>query len=93
MPVGKATAAPLVAKLIPKVRDLKNGAGFESEAETGPLVTRQHLYKVEGCIAAGVKEAGDLLVGGRGLPGHEGGYFIGGSLLDRVTSDMTIYKE
>ena len=61
----------------------------------GPLVTRQHRDKVSSYIDKGVSEGANLLVDGRGLTlqGYENGYFIGGSLFDHVTPDMTIYKE
>ena len=63
-------------------------------AEMGPLVTK-HLDKVSGYIDKGVAEGANLVVDGRGfsLQGYENGYFIGGSLFDNVTTDMTIYKE
>ncbi|GJD42568.1 Putative 3-oxopropanoate dehydrogenase [Methylobacterium cerastii] len=95
VPVGEKTADALVAKLIPKVRALKVGPGTDAEAEMGPLVTKQHHDKVRGYIDQGVAEGAELLVDGRDLKlqGYEDGYFIGGSLFDRVTPDMTIYKE
>ncbi|WP_158808488.1 aldehyde dehydrogenase family protein, partial [Beijerinckia sp. L45] len=69
--------------------------GTDPEAEMGPLVTSQHLAKVSGYIDAGVAAGAELVVDGRGLAlqGYENGYFIGGSLFDHVTPDMTIYKE
>ncbi len=61
----------------------------------GPLVTKQHMEKVLGYIDAGVKEGAELVVDGRGfkLQGYENGYFVGGTLFDRVTPEMSIYKE
>lgn len=95
VPVGEATANALMAKLEPKVRALRVGPGTDPEAEMGPLVTRQHLEKVRGYIDAGVAEGAKLVVDGRGLKlqGYENGNFIGGTLFDHVTTDMTIYKE
>lgn len=95
VPVGEATANALMAKLEPKVRALRVGPGTDPEAEMGPLVTRQHLDKVRGYIDAGVAEGAKLVVDGRGLKlqGYEQGNFIGGTLFDNVTTDMTIYRE
>jgi malonate-semialdehyde dehydrogenase (acetylating)/methylmalonate-semialdehyde dehydrogenase len=95
VPVGEETANALVAKLEPKVRALKIGPGTDPEAEMGPLVTRQHLDRVRGYIDAGVREGAELVVDGRGfrMQGYEDGYFIGGTLFDRVTTDMSIYRE
>jgi len=95
VPVGEQTADRLVAALAPRVRALKIAPSTDPEAEMGPLVTRQHLDKVTGYIDAGVAEGAELVVDGRGLTlqGYEGGYFIGGTLFDRVTPDMSIYRE
>jgi malonate-semialdehyde dehydrogenase (acetylating)/methylmalonate-semialdehyde dehydrogenase len=61
----------------------------------GPIVTPQALERIENYIALGVDEGAELVVDGRGLkvPGHEGGFFTGGTLFDRVTPSMRIYKE
>ena len=95
VPVGERTADALIERLIPKVRALKVGPGTDREAEMGPLVTRQHLDRVRAHIDAGVKEGAELLVDGRdlSLQGYERGFFIGGSLFDKVTPDMSIYRE
>ncbi|MFC7052185.1 CoA-acylating methylmalonate-semialdehyde dehydrogenase [Hansschlegelia quercus] len=95
VPVGEKTADALIERLIPKVRALKVGPGTDPEAEMGPLVTAQHRDKVSSYIDKGVAEGAEILVDGRGLKlqGYEDGYFLGGTLFDRVTEDMTIYKE
>jgi malonate-semialdehyde dehydrogenase (acetylating)/methylmalonate-semialdehyde dehydrogenase len=95
VPVGEKTADALVAKLEPRIRALKIGAGTDSEAEMGPLVTKQHLEKVTSYIASGVAEGAKIVVDGRTFKrqGYEKGYFIGGTLFDNVTPDMKIYKE
>jgi malonate-semialdehyde dehydrogenase (acetylating)/methylmalonate-semialdehyde dehydrogenase len=95
VPVGEETADRLVETLAPRVRQLKIAPATDPEAEMGPLVTRQHQQKVLGYIDQGVKEGAELVVDGRGfrLQGYENGYFVGGTLFDRVTSDMTIYRE
>ncbi len=95
VPVGEGTADALIARLAPRVRALKVGPGTDPEAEMGPLVTAQHRDNVRGFIDAGVAEGAELVVDGRGLElqGYEGGYFLGGTLFDRVTPDMAIYRE
>lgn len=93
--VGDKTGDTLIDALEPRVRALKIGPGTDPEAEMGPLVTRQHLDKVTGYIDAGVAAGARLVVDGRGLKlqGYENGFFIGGSLFDRVTPEMSIYRE
>ncbi len=93
--VGDKTGDALIEKLAPRVRALKVGPGTDPDAEMGPLVTKPHFEKVKGYIDEGVREGAELVVDGRGLKlqGYENGYFLGGSLFDRVRPDMRIYKE
>jgi malonate-semialdehyde dehydrogenase (acetylating)/methylmalonate-semialdehyde dehydrogenase len=88
-------ADKLVEALIPRAKALKVKNGMEADAEMGPLVTAAHKAKIEGYIEGGVRAGAKLLVDGRDLkvPGHENGFFLGGTLFDNVTPDMTIYKE
>lgn len=85
----------LIAKLLPRIDQLKVGNGLQPDSEMGPLVTAVHKAKVEGYIARGVEEGAELLVDGRGLivPGAEKGFFVGATLFDRVGTDMSIYRE
>ena len=95
VPIGEKTADALIERLVPRVQALKIGPATDKDAEMGPVITEAHKHKVLGYIDQGVKEGADLLVDGRGfsLQGYEDGYFVGGTLFDRVTPDMTIYKE
>ena len=95
VPVGEKTADELMKRLIPRVEALKVGPSTDSSADYGPLVTRAHLEKVKGYIDLGVEEGATLAVDGRGfsLQGYENGFYLGGTLFDRVTKDMRIYKE
>jgi malonate-semialdehyde dehydrogenase (acetylating)/methylmalonate-semialdehyde dehydrogenase len=69
--------------------------GMESDAEMGPLVTADAKKRVESYIASGIEEGAKLAADGRKLsvPGHEQGFFTGGTLFDHVTPEMKIYKE
>ena len=95
VPIGDQVADALIERLVPKVRALKIGPGTDREAEMGPLISGAHLAKVKGYIDQGVAEGAELVVDGRDfkMQGYEDGFFIGGSLFDRVTKDMTIWKE
>ena len=95
VPVGEETADRLVEKLVPRVQALKVGISTAADSDYGPLVSKAHLEKVKSYIDMGVKEGAELLVDGRGfkLQGYEGGFFLGGSLFDRVTPDMESYKQ
>ena len=92
--VGDA-AEPLVGKLSGKAKRLKIGPGTSEGMDMGPLVTAAHRDKVTGYIDAGVQQGATLVVDGRGLTiaGHEHGFFLGPTLFDHVTPEMTIYKD
>ena len=68
---------------------------MNADSDMGPLVTAVHKAKVEGYIDQGVKEGAKLIVDGRNftVPGAERGFFVGATLFDEVTPQMTIYKE
>jgi malonate-semialdehyde dehydrogenase (acetylating)/methylmalonate-semialdehyde dehydrogenase len=95
VPVGEKTADALMRRLAPRVEALRVGHSSDSGADYGPLVSRDALEKVRSYIDIGVAEGAELAVDGRNfrLQGFEDGYFIGGSLFDRVTPDMRIYRE
>jgi malonate-semialdehyde dehydrogenase (acetylating)/methylmalonate-semialdehyde dehydrogenase len=90
-----SVADPLVKVLSDKVRKLRIGPGLDPDSEMGPLISAAHLAKVRGYVDAGVREGADLVVDGRSikLQGFENGFFLGGCLFDRVTPDMSIYRE
>ncbi len=97
VPVTDKIADELIKRLEPKVRALKIGPGTDKDAEMGPLISQAHLEKVRGYVDLGIEEGAKLVVDGRDFkinrPGHENGFFIGGSLLDNVSPEMRVYKE
>jgi malonate-semialdehyde dehydrogenase (acetylating)/methylmalonate-semialdehyde dehydrogenase len=90
-----SVADELVERLAPRVRALKIKNGMESDAEMGPLVTAQHRNKVQSYIDDGLAAGATMVVDGRGVtvPGHEQGFFLGGTLFDHVKPTMNIYRE
>ena len=95
VPVGEDTADRLREKLIPAINALRVGVSNDPEAHYGPVVTPEHKARVEGWIDTAEKEGAEVVIDGRGfsLQGHEDGFFVGPTLLDRVTPDMESYKE
>ena len=94
-PVGEETAVRLRAKLIEAIADLRVGIATDPDAHYGPVVSAQHKARVENYIQMAIDEGAELVVDGRGLTlqGYEEGYFMGPTLLDRVTPDMRSYQE
>lgn len=95
VPVGEQTADRLRDKLVPAIRALRVGGSTDPEAHYGPVVNAAHKRRVEDWIGTAVEEGAELVVDGRGftLQGHEDGFFVGPTLLDRVTPQMRSYQE
>ncbi len=93
--VGDEAANSFVEKMAPRVRGLKIGPYTDSAAEMGPVITKESKEKIERYISEGEADGAEVVVDGRGisLQGYENGFFVGGTLLDKVTKDMSVYKD
>jgi malonate-semialdehyde dehydrogenase (acetylating)/methylmalonate-semialdehyde dehydrogenase len=90
--VGEA-AGPLLDLLVKRTKALVVGDGSEAGVEMGPLVTADHRQRVAGYIEKGVAEGAVPLVDGRKLEKPGGGFFLGPTIFDHVTPEMTIARE
>ena len=88
-------ADALVEKLRARAEQLVVGPGDRAGVAMGPVISAQHRERIVGHIERGVAQGAVLVRDGRGVtvPGHEQGFFIGPTLFDHVTTDMTIYRE
>ncbi|MGE2715701.1 CoA-acylating methylmalonate-semialdehyde dehydrogenase [Mycolicibacterium litorale] len=102
VPVGKETADRLRNRLVERVNNLRVGHSLDPKADYGPLVTEAALNRVRDYINQGVEAGAEAVVDGRertsdemqfGDESLEGGYFIGPTLFDHVTPDMSIYTD
>jgi len=93
--VGEETGDELVRRLAPKVQALKVGPYTDAASEMGPIVTRESLDRILGYVDEGIAAGAELVVDGRNisLQGYEDGFFLGGCLFDRVSTDMSIYTD
>ncbi|MDC3156882.1 CoA-acylating methylmalonate-semialdehyde dehydrogenase [Pelagibacteraceae bacterium] len=88
-------ADELVNKIHLESQKLKVAPWTDPESDMGPVISKEHKDKIEKYISIGVKEGAKLIEDGRNykIQGYENGFFIGPTLFDEVTKDMTIYKE
>ena len=95
VPVTDKLADALVHKLKPRVEALRVAPPTDPDADYGPMVTAAHRDKVASYIEMGVREGAELVVDGRNfrLQGYEDGFYMGGSLFDRVTPAMKSYQD
>ncbi|HEX5535522.1 MAG TPA: CoA-acylating methylmalonate-semialdehyde dehydrogenase [Actinomycetales bacterium] len=92
--VVEPVADALVEKIKERMSTLKVGDGRRG-CDMGPLVTGAHRDKVASYLDAGTQAGADLTVDGRGIEvdGDRDGFWLGPSLLDRVTTDMSVYTD
>lgn len=92
--VGDA-ADRLVPRVVEQVRSLVVGDGADPTSDMGPVITRDQRDRVASYVESGQAAGADVLIDGRseGVPESATGFFIGPSLLDRVTVDMDVYRD
>lgn len=95
VPVGEDTAERLKEKLIPAINALRIGVSTDPDAHYGPVVTPEHKARIEQWIGTAEQEGAQIVIDGRGftLQGHENGFFVGPTLIDHVTPQMSSYQE
>lgn len=89
-------ADELVHRVQQRLGQLRVGPGADERSEMGPLVTEAHRDKVASYLESGVREGATLVTDGRVHPvlgGTEDGFWLGPSLLDHVTREMSCYRD
>ena len=92
VPVGDA-AGPLLDLLVARTQAMTVGDGSQTGVEMGPLVTAEHCRRVTGYVEKGVAEGAVPRVDGRQHKPAGSGYFLGPTIFDHVTPEMTIARE
>ncbi len=92
--VGDEAGDALVAKMSEAMQSLKVGPYHDKNNDFGPVITQQHKQKVCGYIDSAADQGATIVVDGREptIEGHEQGFYVGGTLIDHVTTDMDSYK-
>jgi malonate-semialdehyde dehydrogenase (acetylating) / methylmalonate-semialdehyde dehydrogenase len=87
-------ADPLVEAIRSRLPKVRVGPGSDSSSEMGPLVTREHRDKVASYLDAGTTQGASVVADGREheLYKESDGFFLGPSLIDRVTPEMDSYR-
>lgn len=87
-------ADKLIEKLVEAADGLKIGNGLEEGVFLGPVIRDSHKAKTLKYIEVGEQEGATLVRDGRKDAAANGeGYFVGPTLFDNVTTEMTIWKE
>ena len=93
--VGEKTADELVLKLKKNMEKLKVGAYNDSKNDFGPLISKEHKKKVISYINSAEQDGATIVVDGRNIKvqGYDQGFFVGGTLIDNISSNMSSYRE
>jgi len=93
--VGDAVANSLIDKMAEQMKSLTVGEASNAENDFGPVITRQHKDKVLGYISSAEEQGAAIVVDGSNIKvdGFENGFFVGGTLIDKVTAGMKCYQE
>ena len=78
-----------------KAASIRVGPGRDPNSEMGPVITRQAQERILGYIDSGEQQGAEIVLDGRGftVPGHEQGFFVGPTVIDRVRTDMDVYRD
>lgn len=92
--VGDKTGDLLVKKMQVAMQPLKTGIYSDSNNDFGPVITKSHQQNVFAHIDSAEQEGANVIVDGRtvNVTGYENGYFVGATLIDNVTPDMSSYQ-
>jgi malonate-semialdehyde dehydrogenase (acetylating)/methylmalonate-semialdehyde dehydrogenase len=90
--VEEAVADEFVAHFTDLARSRRIGCAYDPATDLGPVVSAEHKESVEDWIAKGAGEGARLVLDGRGarVKGYEGGFFVGPTILDHVTPEMSV---
>ncbi|PIK30865.1 methylmalonate-semialdehyde dehydrogenase (CoA acylating), partial [Bacillus siamensis] len=90
--VEEGIADEFMAKLQEKAADIKLGNGLDDGVFLGPVIREDNKKRTHSYIEKGIEEGARLLCDGRENV-TEDGYFVGPTIFDNVTTDMTIWKD
>ena len=89
----ESVADELVSKVADRLQHVRVGPGDEQGSEMGPLITREHRDRVASYIETSREQGASVVVDGRDPHVNADGFFLGASLLDRVTPEMDAYRD
>jgi malonate-semialdehyde dehydrogenase (acetylating)/methylmalonate-semialdehyde dehydrogenase len=90
--VEKGIADNLVEEIVRQAKNIKIGPAYDRESKLGPVVTRDHRDSILEWIEKGISGGAKLILDGRGvkIAGFENGFYVGPTIFDYVTPEMSI---
>ncbi|MFB9760560.1 methylmalonate-semialdehyde dehydrogenase, partial [Ectobacillus funiculus] len=90
--VEEGIADEFMAKLKERTANIKIGNGIDDGVFLGPVIREDNKKRTIGYIEKGIEEGANLVCDGRERALEEG-FFVGPTIFDEVTPEMTIWKE
>ncbi|MBA9026527.1 methylmalonate-semialdehyde dehydrogenase [Peribacillus huizhouensis] len=90
--VEEGIADAFMAKLKEKTASIKIGNGLDDGVFLGPVIREENHKRTINYIEKGIEEGANLVCDGR-TNSPEDGYFVGPTIFDGVTTEMTIWKD
>lgn len=89
------SSSELIEAVSVKAARVKVGPGREPSSEMGPVITAAARDRISGLIGSGERDGARVVLDGRRLSvaGHEGGFFVGPTVIDQVRPTMEVYRE
>ena len=90
--VEEEIADALTAKIVELSKDLKIGPAYDKTSGLGPVINEKHQQSILKWIQKGIDEGARLVLDGREVKveGYENGYYLGPTVFDHVTEEMTV---
>ncbi|MBQ9495660.1 MAG: CoA-acylating methylmalonate-semialdehyde dehydrogenase [Treponema sp.] len=90
--VEEAIADALVAEIVQQAKAIKIGPAYDKATTLGPVINEAHKKSILAWIQKGIDEGAQLVLDGRTatVAGYESGFYLGPTIFDCVTPDMTI---
>ena len=90
--VEDGIADDLVAEIVKQAKNIKVGPAYDKTSKMGPVITDAHRQSIIKWICRGLEEGATIALDGRNItvPGYENGFYLGPTILDNVTPDMTV---
>lgn len=88
-------ADELISEVVAQAKTMKIGPAYFKDTKLGPVVNPQRMQSICDWIQKGIDEGAELVLDGRGVKveGYENGFYIGPTILDKVTSEMTVGRD
>lgn len=91
----EAIADEFVAELKKQASQIKVGPAVDKTSKLGPITYKKHYDEVIADIDKGIREGATLVLDGRNckVEGFPNGYYVGPTIFDNVTEEMTIGRD